>query len=356
MVSKRAPGCALILFPIPGTLLPNFVLLSPKSPTMFRPVWMMLLLLCFTACKDDDKKKETEPKAEASQAGLAAFFKEGALPYQLSDTALLRSNDTASLPASIVSSLLADSIKKKYFDGENIRYTPLARFAQKGKDSYCVVKASGGGKKAALLLVFDKQNNFGAAYPFLLPDANPNTAQTAVIDKNFTVIKTTTLRNGAEVTGEGKEVVAYDAAAKAFSLIMMDALNDNPSVLVNPIDTFSKKNKLAGDYFLNKKNLIAVRDGRYPSQLLVYIHTENETGDCIGQLKGEFILTTSTTAAYRQGGDPCVLNLTFNGNTVSMSEERGCGNYRGLDCPLSGTFTRKKAQSTKPQTSKPKRK
>ncbi|GAA4728755.1 hypothetical protein [Flavisolibacter ginsenosidimutans] len=322
---------------------------------MFRPVWMIFLLLCFAACKNDDKKKETQTKTEAPQIGLASFFKEGALPYQLSDTALLRNSDTASLPASIVAPLIADSIKKKYFDEDKIRYTALARFAQKGKDVYYIIKASGGGKKAALLLVFDKQNNFGATYPLLLPDANPNTSQTVVMDKNFTVTKTTTLRNGAEVTGEGKEVVAYDAASKAFSLIMMDALNDNPAVLVNPIDTFPKKNKLAGDYFLNKKNLIAVRDGRYPTQLLVYIHTENEAGDCIGQLKGEFILTTSTTAAYRQGGDPCVLNLTFNGNTVSMSEERGCGNYRGLDCPLSGSFTRKKAQSAKPLSSKTKR-
>jgi len=322
---------------------------------MFRPVWMILLLLCFAACKNDDKKKEAQTKTETPQAGPATFFKEGALPYQLSDTALLRNSDTASLPATIVAPLIADSIKKKYFDGENIHYTALARFAQKGKENYYVVKASGGGKRAALLLVFDKENHFGAAYPLLLPDANPNTSQTVGIDKNLTVTKTTTLRNGAEVTGEGKEVVAYDAAAKAFSLIMMDALNDNPAVLVNPIDTFPKKNKLAGDYFLNKKNLIAVRDGRYPSQLLVFIHTENETSDCIGQLKGEFILTTSTTAAYRQGGDPCVLNLTFNGNTVSMSEERGCGNYRGLDCPLSGSFTRKKAQSAKPLSSKTKR-
>jgi hypothetical protein len=324
---------------------------------MFRPVWILLLLLGFAACKDDDKKKETTTKADAqSGGGLASFFKEGSLPYQLSDTALLRNNDTASLPASLVAPLVADSLKKNFFDGENVRYTPLARFTQKGKDVYYVVKASGGGKKAALLLVFDKEKNFGASYPFLLPDANPNTSQTAVMDKNFTVTKTTTLRNGSEIAGEGKEVVAYDAGTKSFSLIMMDALNDNPAVLVNPIDTFPKKNKLAGDYFLNKKNLIAVRDGRYPNQLLVYIHTENETGDCIGQLKGEFILTTSTTAAYRQGGDPCVLNLTFNGNTVSMAEERGCGNYRGLDCPLTGSFTRKKTQSAKPASSKTKRK
>lgn len=325
---------------------------------MFRPVWMILCLLCFAACKDDDKKKTAEKKEDtAAPQTLAAYFNEGKVPFGVSDTSLAKTTDTASLPAALVSPLIADSIKNHYFGkSTGIKYSPLARLQQKGKETYYVVKATASGKKAALLLVFDKQDAFGASYPLLLTDDDANTSQAGVIDKNFTITKTTTLRNGPEVTGEGKEVVAYDAGAKNFSLIMMDALNDNPAELRNPIDTFPKKHKLAGDYFLNKKNLISVRDGRYPNQLLVFIHTENETGDCIGQLKGEFILTTSTTAAYRQGGDPCVLNLTFNGNTVSMAEERGCGNYRGLDCPLSGTFTRKKPQSVKPASAKTKRK
>ena len=325
---------------------------------MFRPVRMMLLLLCLAACRNDDKKKSAEKKEDAAPSpSLTAYFKEGSVPFGVSDTSLLKTTDTTSIPAATISPLIADSVKNSYFGkSTGIKYSPLAKLQQKGKESYYVVKASSGNKKAALLLVFDKGNAFGASYPLLLADDDANTSQTAVIDKNFTITKTTTLRSGPEVTGEGKEVVAYDANAKSFSLIMMDALNDNPAELRNPIDTFSKKNKLAGDYFLNKKNLISVRDGRYPNQLLVFIHTENETGDCVGQLKGEFILTTSTTAAYRQGGDPCVLNLTFDGNNVSMAEERGCGNYRGLDCPLSGTFTRKKPQSAKPASSKPKRK
>ena len=128
---------------------------------------------------------------------------------------------------------------------------------------------------------------------------------------------------------------------------MMDALNDNPSVLINPIDTFPKTNKLSGDYYFNKKSFVSVRDGRYNNQLLVYIHTENQTGDCIGQMKGEFLITSSTTAAYQQAGDPCVLNLSFKNNAVTINEVRGCGNYRGIDCDFSGTFTRKKVQPPK---------
>lgn len=323
---------------------------------MFRQAVLFFLLLGFGACNNDDSKSAAE--TTAAPRTLAAFFTETKLPYNLSDTALLKATDvTGGIPADLVSNLLPDSLKKAYFSKSSaIVYTPLAKFVQTEKENYYVVKASAGQKRGALLLVFNAKEEFTASYPFLLPDANPATAQTTSIDKNFTVTKTVTQRSGAEIVGEGKEVVAYDAASKSFSLIMEEALLDNPAELVNPIDTFAKTNKLAGDYYAGKKNLVAVRDGRYPNQLLVYIHTENEAGDCIGQLKGEFIITSSTTAEYRQSGDPCILGLTFKGTSVSIAEQTGCGNYRGLDCPLTGTFTRKKVQSAKAASGKPKRK
>lgn len=322
---------------------------------MFKPA-LGFVLFCagLTACNDDEKEKAANG---SSSQGMTALFKEVKAPYQLTDTGLLKNTDTSSLPSANIAPFIADSIKNKYF-GKNaaIRYTALAKLSQKEKENYYFIKAFTRNKTAALLLVADNQNNFVASYPFLLPDANANTTQVSVIDKNFTLTKTVILRSGPDIVGEGKEVLAYDAATKSFSLIMTDALADNPAVLINPIDTFPRTNKFSGDYLQNKKNMVAVRDGRYANQLLVFIHTENEAGDCIGQMKGEFMMTSSSTATYRQGGDPCVLNLTFKGNTVSINEESGCGNYRGLDCQLAGTFTRKKPQAVKPTVVKPKRK
>jgi hypothetical protein len=278
------------------------------------------------------------------------------LPYQLSDTGLLKNTDTTTLAAGTITSFIPDSIKNSYFGkGAKLRFTALAKFASK-TETYYVVKATAGQKKGAFLLVYDKENNFGASYPFLLPDADPSTSQTSSIDKNLTISKMITQRSGPDIAGDGKEVVAYDAKEKAFSLIMLDVLNEEVSEIISPIDTFPKTHKFTGDYYINKKNIISIRDGRYPNQVLVYVHTENQAGDCKGELRGEFLMTGTTTAVYRQGGDPCVLNLTFKGNTVSIAEETGCGNYRGLDCPIEGTFTLKKPQSAKPNSSKPKRK
>lgn len=322
---------------------------------MYRPA-LLFFLLGLAACSNDDNNK-TQKTAAGPDEAFGVAFAQGTLPYQLSDTGLGQPADTTSIPAAAVSALYPDSLKKQYFGKTSaVRYTPIAKLVQEGKETYYLVHAAAGQKKGALLFVFDAKNQFLASTPFLLPDADPNTTQTAVLDKKFILTKSVTQREGAEVTGEGKQVLAYDASTKSFGLIMEEALLDNPKELVNPLDTFAKTNKLAGDYYTGKKNLVAVRDGRHANQLLVYIHTENESGDCIGQLKGEFIITSSTTAAFRQPGDPCVLGLTFKGNTVTLAEQSGCGNYRGLNCPLSGTFTRKKPQSAKPTTTKPKRK
>lgn len=320
---------------------------------MFRMALIFAAFILLWGCKDADK--EINQEETTNSPGFTSRFKEGELPFQVSDTSLLKTTDTTTINSTSIVSLIPDSIKTDYF-GKNakIRFSPLAKFS--GKEDYYVVKATAGAKKAAFLLVYGKENSFGASYPLLLPDADPSTSQTSTIDKNFTITKSTTQRDGVDVSGEGREVVAYDAANKNFSLIMLDVLNENLAEIISPIDTFPKTNKLAGDYYINKKNLISIRDGRYPNQLLIYIHTENSEGDCKGELRGEFLMNGSTTAVYRQGGDPCVLTLTFKGNKVSMEEETGCGNYRGLDCPLTGTFTLKKAPSAKPSATKSKRK
>ena len=320
---------------------------------MLRKVWVFGVLVGLFACGNDKEKEQTDDESNGGTA--TASFAEKSLPYQLADTSLLKNTDTTSLPAATYSTLVPDSIKNDYFGkGAKIKFTPLAKFAGK-EETYYVVKASAGSKKVAMLMVYDKDNNFGASYPFLIPDTDPNTSQISTIDKSLTITKSISQRNGPDFTGEGKEVVAYDASQKAFSLIMLDLLNEESAEIASPIDTFSRTNKLAGDYRINKKNLVSIRDGRYPNQLLVFIHTENKAGDCKGELRGEFVMTSSTTAVYRQGGDPCVLNLTFKGNSVSINEEKGCGNYRGLDCPLTGTFTLKKPASVKPKSGKPKR-
>lgn len=297
-----------------------------------------LLVACNSG--DDQNERETIPSSFSKQ------FKAANLPYQLYDTALLNNDDTVTIREKTIL-YIPDSTQKQIFgSAKNIRLTPLVKLEQKGEENYYLVKAWSDRKKAALLFVLDASNNYRATLPFLVPDEKKETTQHSVIDESLVITKSIVERETGDVAAEGKEVLAYDPADKQFHLIMTDILNEESSEAINPIDTFKKTHPLAGDYYMNKKNLVAVRDGRYNNQLLVYMHTENKAGDCSGEFKGEFVVVDSKTAIYQQGGDPCALELKFSGNSVTVSEIKGCGNYRGLDCPLGGTF-RKRPSSKK---------
>ncbi len=63
---------------------------------------------------------------------------------------------------------------------------------------------------------------------------------------------------------------------------MTDPLDDKITELINPIDTFSRKNKYAADYGTGKMNLVSIRDGRKNDQLTFFIHFEKNNGACTG--------------------------------------------------------------------------
>jgi hypothetical protein len=125
---------------------------------------------------------------------------------------------------------------------------------------------------------------------------------------------------------------------------MTDAQGEGIVDLINPIDSFPKKNKLSGDYFRDNSSFISVRDGRHPNQLMVFIHFENANG-CSGEFKGELLLTSPNYAIYRQGGDPCVLSFRFSPLSITLKEDEGCGSHRGLDCLFQGSFHKKKEKT-----------
>jgi hypothetical protein len=59
----------------------------------------------------------------------------------------------------------------------------------------------------------------------------------------------------------------------------------------------------------------------------------------------------ATSAAYNQGGDPCVIDFSFEGNNIILKEKGSCGNRRGMQCFFDDTFTKKK----EPKVTKKKR-
>ncbi|TCJ12622.1 hypothetical protein EPD60_15255 [Flaviaesturariibacter flavus] len=314
----------------------------------------VLLLVGLAACSDG-RKEGTAPEVGGKETTFENFtnsFPEAKLPYQVTDTALARHADTAMLRRPDFVSLLPDSVKRPLLGSGNVRYQPLARIATPDQN-FLVVRAASGERSAALLYVFDKKQAYKTVFPLLVPDSDPATAQASLIDKQGAITRSISKKIQKDLMGEGREVFVYTPESNSFTLIMTDPLEDRQDVL-NPIDTFARKHPLAGDYVKNERNFVSVRDARNPSEINFFIHFEKGTGDdkCTGELKGTALLTSSRTAVYRQGGDPCVLELQFSGNSVTLRETEGCGSHRGVKCIFDGNFPRKKAVSAKSGSSR----
>ena len=312
---------------------------------------LVIMFLCLLGCSNK-KKQGTEDETGFSYEKFSGRFKTLNPPFQITDSELIGNKDTTTLRYASFSKLLPDSLRNIIF-GKTAKpkYTPIGQVTASEETTLYFVKAQSGTKKAALIYVFD-EGTFSTVFPFLIPDNDATTTQVSVVDKAMTITKNISQKRLNTITGEGKEVYDYEPSIKQFSLILTNPLHASSEV-INPIDTFTRKHKFAGDYIKNKKNFVSIRDGRYPNQLLVFIHVDKNEGGCTGELKGDLLMTSTTSGVYRQGGDPCVMSFRFTSNAVTVSEDQGCGAHRGLDCIFDGNYPRKK--ETKPKQS-PKKK
>jgi len=315
---------------------------------MVRIGFMVVLFFALTACKHKQANStEGEEENGFNYDTFAGKFTAATVPYELSDTAFLKNKDTAVIVNKQILTAIPDSITKSIFSKGKVKYVAMDKIEVPKAETYFVVKATQGSKKAALLLTFDKDKQFGAALPFLVPDADAKTDQVSTMDKNFTISRAVVRKQPDEVNKEGKDVYVYNNDARQYTLIMTDPLDEKSSSLINPIDTLPHKNKYSGDYQKNKRNIVSVRDGKHPNESQIFIHIENEEGDCTGEIKGRALWISSKTAIYQQGGDPCVLALTFTSSSVKLTEQKACGSDRGINCSFEGTYTLKKEPKSK---------
>ena len=314
---------------------------------------LFFLMIAAVACGNNNKSDSEEEESGAfNYENFSKRFTSASLPYQLSDTGFLKNEDTAALRNAQFQSLIADSVKQKLVGKTSgVRFVPLAKIEQEGGESYFIIKAVSGNKKAAMLTVFNKDKTYGGSFPFLIPDTKKETYQNSLIDKSLSITRGVSSRDNEDVVIEGKDVYVYNADAKDFTLIMTDLLDDSDRELINPIDTLARSHRFSGDYTNGSNNLVSIRDGRTENDPAFFIHFEKKDG-CRGEIKGTLLMTSSTTAVYREGGNPCVLEFKFSSNKVTLKEVGGCGTYRDLKCTFDATYTRKKETSEKENTSK----
>ena len=285
------------------------------------------------------------------EVGVSDFIESFELinpPYEVNDTALNKKEKDSLLVANkIFSQFVPDSVLTKVF-GKNAKpKIYLGKRINEKEESYLFAKASTADKKVMLVLCFDKENNFKAFLPLLVQDANPATLQISGINRKFEFYQSVIIKKPDGSSAEGKEVFIYNDEASEFLLIMTDPLDDRVQEVINPIDTFARKNKFSADYIKDTMNIVSIRDDSKTGKMNFFIHFDRNNGECTGELKGVANFTSANSAVYQQPGDACSLQFNFSTSSVSIKEIQACGAHRGVKCSFDGSYPRKKETKQK---------
>lgn len=311
---------------------------------------ILSLLLLVTACKD--KKGGLSGDKPVTAKELLAVYPAINLPYTVADTNINRLKDTTTIPYKALQQFIPDSILEKLEGGSKAkaktRIHPLGRI-EKDNGNYLLTTFTYNKHTSLAAFFFDKKNEFKAALELLPARHNNDYTYTVGINREptFTVNKERfASANQLLYTRTG---YAYIDASADFLTVINETNDEQKKVneIYNPIDTMARKNKFSGDYVEDKKNFIAVRDGRNAQEYLFFIHFEKNNGACTGELKGEFTVAANGKAVYKQNGDPCVIDFAFTNTRITVKEQGSCGNHRGIRCLFNDSYDKKKEKKKK---------
>ncbi|HVM89684.1 MAG TPA: hypothetical protein VMT76_15955 [Puia sp.] len=320
---------------------------------MKKNMLLILLLPGLLCCRS--KKVSLSGNEKVDIGDFMESFETVKTPYLITDSVFdSGENDSSLVSYKIFTQFVPDTvITRHYPKGVKPHLYALTKIRDDKRESLLLCIAATEAKEVLYLLCFDKSDKFIASKVLFAYDKHINSF--ASIDSRYTVTVT-----HQHKSPEGDMLYAKDAYmlndAGGFTLILTES-NDaskKSAAIINPIDTLPRKHKFSGDYQIDKKNFVSIRDGKNTSVFLFFIHFEKDEGTCNGELKGQAKFTSAYSAQFRGNVDPCSISFYFSGNQVTIRELGGCGNFRDIKCFFEGTFARKKEIKTKIQTGKKK--
>ena len=319
-----------------------------------------LLLIVTSLLLYSCKSKKVSLAVDDDKVNISDFleyFQPLKLPYSVTDTILRRKEpETAVINYSLFTRLVPDSILLHLFGKTaHPHLYAIGRIRVPDAESYLFVKAVTKDRKALYVLCFDKKDHLGGARPVLYSDESDvrggdgkgGVSGRMDMDNKYTL---TLLHQRKTAGGQ----IVYHKDAYVFNedtglLLILTESNETSNKIppvYNPIDTLSRKHKFSGDYAQDKRNLVAIRDGKDPSRFLFFIHFEKEEGTCNGELKGEAKIVAPGIGRYRSYSDPCAIEFSFGSDGVSIKETGGCGVHRDIKCFFEGYYGRRKTPKT----------
>jgi hypothetical protein len=267
--------------------------------------------------------------------------------YTASDTDFIKKADTTKIGVKALLQFMPDSAVQQMVKNEKKETIYPVGMIEKETEKYFLILVKS--KKSAKLFVYvtDQKLNYLGLKELLNNENKDAYAHSVSINKEPTfVISKETYTKDKELKFSRSGWI-FNAGA-GFMIVVNDS-NETPqnNEIINPLDTLPSLAKLSGDYIKNDKNFISIRDGKDAKTYLFFIHFEKNNADCIGELKGTLTLSSNNAGQFTQNGDPCIIDFSFSGNTVSVKEQGTCGNHRGIKCFYDDSFTRKKPLKSK---------
>jgi hypothetical protein len=316
---------------------------------MNKYLWLIVLSAFFFSCKNK-KVSLAENDEQVEIPDFLELIQPLKLPYQVTDTIFRHKEpETSAINNKLFTRLVPDTVLTHWFgkDGHPHLYA-IGKVKVPKQETYLFVKGITKDRRVLYILCFDKKDRFSAARPILYSDNESNIHCQAGMDAKYT-LTVSHQRKGAD----GQIIFKRDAyifsEESGFILILTESNEKTTKIppVYNPIDTLSHKHKFSGDYAQDKRNFVAVRDGKDPSRFLFFIHFEKEDGTCNGELKGEAKFSSPGVAHYKSYSDPCAIDFSFGPGGITIKEQGGCGVHRDIKCFFEGYYERRNADKKK---------
>lgn len=304
--------------------------------------YCFVVLLFLVACSNNEVVLDSDTTIKPSQ--FVQAFKVIKDVFEVKDSNVHKFADTQKISLKVLSSVIPDSLLNQWTgkDAKTV-FKPVGRIEKSGYN-YLLLLAQKPKKNGLITLVFDKNNKL-ITYKNLLNSSEVN-------DKNYvysvSINREPTFYISREKFNGSRELkftkTGWALSNNNFIVVVNESneLTTNNEPIINPIDTLAINNKYSGNYTVNDRNILSIRDGYTPREYKFFLYMEKDNGKCLGELKGTMILKDDNHATYTANGDPCVIDFTFNGNSITMKEKGSCGNRRSFDCMFEDTYIKRK--------------
>lgn len=315
-----------------------------------RNIIALISLLLLMGCKSKSTDLSSDKPIKPNE--FIAAFPLLDNSFSANDTTIVEYADSTNINLKLLARFVPDSLTKRLMGADKKAVFRAVGRVDKNEETYLVLLCIKQQKPLTTVVVLNKKTNEFIASKDLFDKQNANG-----YNYSIAINKEPTFFINREKIVSDKDM-RYTKSGWAlmnnkFVEIVKESneRSDKLSPIIDPLDTLPTLNKLSGNYAEDERNFMSVRDGRTPQNYLFFLHIDKNNGNCVGELKGELKLTDSTHAIYNAGGDPCVIDFTFERNSITIKEKGSCGNRRGMDCFFDDTYGKKK--ETKKKTVKP---